>query len=103
MEKWSGEPSTITLNDSVGNPALPSIFSGSYYPSYLQLFASEKGCYIKWIADGLSDESPEKRNLGYIFLYFYGIISIVWWSKERQQSISSYRCSIDLIDRYRFR
>ncbi len=72
-DKWSGEPSTITLNNSVGDPALPNIFSGSYYPSYLQLFASERGSYIKWIADGFSDESPKQRNLGYIFLYFYGI------------------------------
>lgn len=40
-----------------------------YWPNYSELNRMEKGCYIKWLAEG----KPYINELGYAYIYFYGL------------------------------
>lgn len=73
IDHWTGEPSTITLNDTISTPAPPNVFSGSYYPAYTNILPSERAGYLEWLSRDLTDTSPELRERGYLFIYFYGI------------------------------
>ncbi len=42
----------------------------SYWPSYSDIDPRARSAYLKWLAGSRSDESA---NIGYVFLYFYGI------------------------------
>ncbi len=42
----------------------------SYWPSYSDIPASSRAAYIEWLAGGRKDSNA---NIGYVFLYFYGL------------------------------
>jgi uncharacterized tellurite resistance protein B-like protein len=41
-----------------------------YWPSYASISPSARRCYIDWLASGRSDP---QADVGYVFLYFYGL------------------------------
>ncbi len=41
-----------------------------YWPSYSNISANCRGAYLKWLASGRSEP---KANIGYVFLFFYGL------------------------------
>lgn len=41
-----------------------------YWPQYAHIQAKCRGAYLKWLAGGRSDT---KANIGYVFLFFYGL------------------------------
>lgn len=41
-----------------------------YWPSYDTITADARGSYLQWLADGKKDS---QADLGYVFLYFYGL------------------------------
>lgn len=41
-----------------------------YWPQYAQISAQCRGAYLKWLANGRSDPDA---NIGFIFLFFYGL------------------------------
>lgn len=42
----------------------------SYWPSYSEISPASRAAYVEWLASGRSDPGA---NIGYVFLYFYGI------------------------------
>jgi hypothetical protein len=66
------EASAINLRLPIGQA---SRTSGplSYYPQYRWLTPDQRAVYLDWLAGGRKDEIPESRELGYVFLFFYGL------------------------------
>lgn len=66
------EASAINLRLPIGQA---SRTSGplSYYPQYKWLTPDQRAVYLDWLAGGRKDEIPESRELGYVFLFFYGL------------------------------
>lgn len=71
--RWPGEPSAIITSLSVARHAAHPLQEFGYYPSYENLSAEQRRCYLEWINSGRADASPAERTLGYIFIFFYGL------------------------------
>lgn len=71
VQGWSVEPAQI-------DPSLPVDKSSSdrlgvhmsYWPSYSEIDPSSRNAYLQWLAEGCCDPGI---NIGYVFLYFYGL------------------------------
>jgi hypothetical protein len=70
---WPGEPSAIIKSLFVGRASASLSDDFGYYPSYTNLTAEQKRCYLEWLAAGREDADPSLRSLGYIFIFFYGL------------------------------
>jgi hypothetical protein len=70
---WPGEPSAIITSLSVGRMAAHPLQDFGYYPSYENLTAEQRRCYLEWLAAGREDADPSQRSLGYVFMFFYGL------------------------------
>jgi tellurite resistance protein len=69
----TAEASTINIRLPVGNATSGSCSRLSYYPQYLWLTPDQRAAYLEWLASGRVDGNPEARELGYVFLFFYGL------------------------------
>ena len=67
------EASAINLRLSVRFVPLECVPRPDYYPMYSSLTPEQRGAYIDWLARGRKDGHPEERDLGFVFLFFYGI------------------------------
>lgn len=67
------EASCIGLWKPVGQPAVGPAARLSYYPRYNGLSSDQRATYLEWLAADRRDEDPASRELGYIFLFFYGL------------------------------
>ena len=70
---WPGEPSAIITSVSVARMAAHPLQDFGYYPSYENLSAEQRRCYLEWLAAGREDVDPSQRSLGYVFMFFYGL------------------------------
>ncbi|MFN2541383.1 MAG: TerB N-terminal domain-containing protein [Chthoniobacterales bacterium] len=70
---WPGEPSAIITSLSVAATAAHPLADFGYYPSYEQISAEQRRCYLEWLAAGRKDVDPAQRCLGYLFIFFYGL------------------------------
>ncbi|MGL5964537.1 MAG: TerB N-terminal domain-containing protein [Fusobacteriaceae bacterium] len=61
--------STVTLSSPVGTPdgERPKL---NYWPSYQNLTDNQRAKYLEWLASGRNSELEE---VGYIFIFFYGL------------------------------
>lgn len=74
LSEYGGtEPALIDTRLRVDQPR-PAL-SGEdmpYWPSYSEIAPSSRGAYLDWLASGRSDPNA---NIGYVFLFFYGLRS----------------------------
>ncbi|MCB1085478.1 MAG: TerB N-terminal domain-containing protein [Verrucomicrobiae bacterium] len=70
---WPGEPSAIDPSLPVARPARGEAARLGYYSSFEYLTLGQRGAYLEWLAEGRRDDDPAERDLGYVFLFFYGL------------------------------
>ncbi|HPA20592.1 MAG TPA: TerB N-terminal domain-containing protein [Verrucomicrobiae bacterium] len=70
---WPGEPSALDLTQPIDAVAEDPAVGLGYYPSFLGITPAQRRTYLEWLASGRSDADPAARELGYVFLFFYGI------------------------------
>lgn len=73
------------------NPALPigserPSFAAAmgYWPSYHSISADDRATYLAWLASGRNFPTP---NIGFVFLYFYGLEYRALVEKENQKEV----------------
>lgn len=71
--QWPGEPSALDLTQPIASVAEDPVVGLGYYPSFLAITPAQRRTYLEWLASGRSDADPGARELGYVFLFFYGI------------------------------
>ncbi|MEN6571209.1 MAG: TerB N-terminal domain-containing protein [Anaerolineaceae bacterium] len=63
------EPSTIYKDLPVHRPPNPDVIDRPpYYPSFIQLSPEQRWIYLHWL-----DDISQPINIGYVFIYFYGL------------------------------
>lgn len=90
-KKLAGLPGSYAQSDpALINPDLTVSSSGgrgdaemTYWPSYSDVSPSCRHAYLTWLAGGRAD--PE-INVGYVFLYFYGLERRVLFDAEEMES-----------------
>ncbi len=70
---WPGEPSAIDPSLPVARPARGDAARLGYYSNFNYLTPGQRGAYLEWLAKGRRDDDPAERDLGYLFLFFYGL------------------------------
>lgn len=70
---WPGEPSALDLTQPISEIAEDPGVGLGYYPSFLGITPAQRRTYLEWLASGRSDADPAKRELGYVFLFIYGL------------------------------
>ncbi|MCB1085420.1 MAG: TerB N-terminal domain-containing protein [Verrucomicrobiae bacterium] len=70
---WPGEPSAIDPSLPVARPARGEAARLGYYCNFDYLTPGQRGAYLEWLAQGRRDADPAERDLGYVFLFFYGL------------------------------
>lgn len=58
-----------------------------YWSQYDRITPSQRTAYLRWLADGRNDPSPETRDFGYLFLFFYGIERRLLVDRQVDQAI----------------
>jgi uncharacterized tellurite resistance protein B-like protein len=68
---WGSDPALINpkLDVNRESPDRDGRFM-SYWPSYSDINPSSRAAYLEWLSTGKNDP---KVNIGYVFLYFYGL------------------------------
>jgi uncharacterized tellurite resistance protein B-like protein len=69
----SSSPEPALINPSLHvNKSFPDISGAtmSYWPSYSNITSEARAAYLNWLS---SDRSDPTTNIGYIFLFFYGL------------------------------
>lgn len=64
------EASCIQLNLPIGNPVDELKGSLGYWPKYLSINPDQRATYLDWLSKG---RSQEISDIGYVFLFFYGL------------------------------
>ena len=67
------EASAINTRLSIGPPASGDQARLGYYSQYRFISPSQRGAYLEWLAAGRGDKDAASRDLGYVFLFFYGV------------------------------
>src|SRR5205085_1217262 len=67
------EASAINRRLRVGIPARGPEAQLGYYSQYDFISPNQRAAYLEWLAADRRDEDPATRDLGYIFLFFYGL------------------------------
>ena len=81
------EASCINLRKPVGQPTIGIAARLNYYPQYAYLSADQRAAYLEWLAADRRDEDPSARELGYIFLFFYGLERRLLVDKGQDQEV----------------
>ncbi len=79
------EASAINIRLPIGNPRVYAPLN--YYPQYRWITADQHAVYLEWLAGGRKDENPEMRELGYVFLFFYGLERRLLMDKSQEQEV----------------
>lgn len=79
------EASTINIRLPIGDSRVYEPLN--YYPQYRWITADQRAVYLKWLAAGRKDENPETRELGYVFLFFYGLERRLLMDKSQEQEV----------------
>ena len=79
------EASAINLQLPIGLPSNDSPLN--YYPIYSYITPEQRAVYLGWLAAGRSDEHPESRELGYVFIFFYGLERRLLIDKAQDQEV----------------
>jgi tellurite resistance protein len=69
----TAEASAINLRLPIGQSQQGEHAPLNYYPQYVWLSPDQRAAYLAWLAKGRKDENPASRELGYIFLFLYGL------------------------------
>jgi hypothetical protein len=81
------EASNINIRLPVGDPAQGVAAPLGYYSQYNFLSPDQRASYLDWLAGGRKDEDPASRNLGYVFLFFYGLERRLLVEKGQEQEV----------------
>ena len=79
------EASAINLRLPIGQAGARTPLS--YYPQYVWLSPDQRAVYLQWLAAGRKDENPASRELGYIFLFLYGLERRLLVEKGQEQEV----------------
>jgi tellurite resistance protein len=71
IRRWNEEPSLLDPNLPI-DKAQPDREGANmtYWPSYSQIHPASRAAFLEWLSNGRNDP---KANIGYVFLYFYGL------------------------------
>jgi uncharacterized tellurite resistance protein B-like protein len=72
-EPSPSEASAIDTRLKVGLPARGYDAKLGYWSRYSMISPAQRGAYLEWLAANRTDADPASRDLGYIFLFFYGV------------------------------
>jgi len=87
------EPALINPDKEVAQSAANChIRHTRYWPSYDSISPEARASYLQWLANGKCDP---KGDLGYVFLYFYGLERRVLWDAARNPQV---RTELPLIE-----
>jgi Tellurite resistance protein TerB. len=81
------EASTINTRLPIGQAGRAINTRLNYYPQYVWLSPDQRAAYLEWIAAGRKDANPESRELGYVFLFFYGLERRLLVEKAQEQEV----------------
>jgi uncharacterized tellurite resistance protein B-like protein len=81
------EASTINLGLPIGNAERGVSQPLPYYSQYAWITPDQRAAYLQWLAAGRKDENPASRELGYIFLFFYGLERRLLVDKGQEQEV----------------
>ena len=95
---WPGEPSAIDPSLPVGRPARGDAAQLGYYSSFERMTPGQRGAYLEWLAMGRRDENPGDRDLGYLFLFFYGLERRILLVRDLDHRLRQE--IMDLLDHY---
>jgi hypothetical protein len=70
---WPGESSAIDERLPVAAKSAGSAEKLPYYPNYKDLTAQQRRVYLDWMASGRPANHSAQFELGYVFVFFYGI------------------------------
>lgn len=90
------EASTINLQLPIGRSGNGTPLN--YYPNYAFITPEQRYTYLEWLAAGRKDTNPEKRELGYVFLFFYGLERRLLLDKVPDQEVVAEL--VRLLDHY---
>lgn len=66
----NNEASCINLNLPIGNPVDEPKGAMGYWPRYSSISSDQRANYLEWLSSG---RSTELSDIGYAFLFFYGL------------------------------
>lgn len=69
----TAEASAINLRLPIGQPEQGVHVPLNYYPQYSWISPDQRAAYLQWLAGGREDADPASRELGYVFLFLYGL------------------------------
>jgi uncharacterized tellurite resistance protein B-like protein len=81
------EASAINIKLPIGKSGLTNSASLNYYPQYTWLSPDQRTAYLQWLVNDRKDVEPEKRELGYVFLFFYGLERRLLIDKSQEQEV----------------
>ena len=70
---WPGESSAIDERLPVAAKSAGSAEKLPYYPNYKDFTAQQRRVYLDWLASGRPANHSDQFELGYVFIFFYGI------------------------------
>lgn len=82
-----GEASAISTRLPVGRPAIGAAARLGYYSRYQWMSPDQRASYLEWLAAGRTDADPANRDLGYVFLFLYGLESRLLIEKGQDQEV----------------
>jgi hypothetical protein len=80
------EASAINLQLPVGE-ANNGSHQLNYYPNYSFITPEQRFTYLEWLASGRKDSNPDSRELGYVFIFFYGLERRLLVDKAQDQEV----------------
>ena len=81
------EASAINVRLPIGEPVRGTYNRLNYFPQYVALTPDQRASYLEWLAADRRDEDPASRELGYIFLFFYGLERRLLLDKGQDQEV----------------
>ena len=77
------EASCIDLSLEIGIPAYEAPGSLGYYPTYAKISPNQRANYLRWLSSGRVDPLSD---IGYAFLFFYGLERRLLLERQRPKS-----------------
>jgi uncharacterized tellurite resistance protein B-like protein len=108
------EASAINTQLMIGRPVCSADRQLPYYPQYKDILLDQRATYLAWLAAGRMDVDPRSRELGYVFIFFYGLehrllyegrndpeviheierLLLMYGDVGRSSSLSNYACQL---------
>ena len=96
--RYPGEPSAIDPSLPTRPPGRRGAADLGYYSDYSYLEPDQRGAYLEWLASGCRDDDPAERDLGFVFIYFYGLERRILYDGDEDPRL--FREVLELLNHY---